>query len=135
MFPHEEMIHIRREKIANIAKDIPDLEIHGDKDSDTLLIGWGGTFGHLYTAMEELNKAGKPVAFVQFRYINPLPRNTHDVLKRYKKVIVAELNMGQFADYLQAKFHDVYVQRINKVQGQPFLVHEIIDGVTKIMED
>lgn len=132
---HEEMIHIRREKIANIAKDIPDLEIHGDKDSDTLLIGWGGTFGHLYTAMEELNKAGKPVAFVQFRYINPLPRNTHDVLKRYKKVIVAELNMGQFADYLQAKFHDVYVQRINKVQGQPFLVHEIIDGVTKIMED
>lgn len=132
---HEKMVYIRREKIDRIADNIPEQEVLCDKDSDTLLIGWGGTYGHLYTAAEELNKAGKKVAFSHFRYINPLPRNTHEILSKYKKVIVAELNTGQFADYLQSKYPDITFQRINKVQGQPFLVKEVIDGVTKIMEE
>lgn len=131
---HEKMVYIRKEKIERIADNIPALEVKGNADADTLLVGWGGTFGHLYTATEELNKAGTPVAFAHFRYINPLPANTAEVFAKYKKVIVAELNTGQFADFLQSKFPEVKFERINKVQGQPFLVKEVIDGVTKIME-
>ena len=131
---HEKMVYIRKEKIERIADNIPALEVSHNADADTLLVGWGGTFGHLYTAAEELNKDGKPVAFVHFRYINPLPANTAEVFGKYKRVIVAELNTGQFADFLQSKFPEVKFERINKVQGQPFLVKEVIDGVTKIME-
>ena len=132
---HEKMVYTRKEKIDRIANDIPALEVLCNADADTLIVGWGGTFGHLYTAAEEMNKAGKKVAFTHFRYINPLPANTAEVFAKYKRVIVAELNTGQFADYLQAKFPEVKISRINKVQGQPFLVKEIIDGVTKIMEE
>ncbi|MCD8385465.1 MAG: 2-oxoacid:acceptor oxidoreductase subunit alpha [Bacteroidales bacterium] len=132
---HEKMVMARREKIARIANNIPELEVLCDKDADTILIGWGGTYGHLYTAAEELCADGKPVAFAHFRYINPLPKNTADILSRYKRIIVAELNTGMFADYLQAKFPGRDIRRINKIQGQPFLVKEIVDGVNKIMEE
>ncbi|MDD6778424.1 MAG: 2-oxoacid:acceptor oxidoreductase subunit alpha [Bacteroidales bacterium] len=131
---HEKMVEARQRKIDLIARNIPEVEVQGNPDADTLLIGWGGTYGHLYTAVEELNRAGKPLAFAHFRYICPLPANTAEVISRYKRVIVAELNNGQFADYLQAKHPMVDIKRINKVQGQPFLVQEIIDGVTKFME-
>ncbi len=132
---HEKMVHTRREKVARIANDIPDVKVLCDKDADTLLIGWGGTYGHLYTAAEELCAAGKPVAFAHFRYINPLPKNALDVIRGYKRVIVAELNTGMFADYLQAKLPGVVVRRINKIQGQPFLVKEVVDGVINIMDE
>ncbi|MCC8112681.1 MAG: 2-oxoacid:acceptor oxidoreductase subunit alpha [Bacteroidales bacterium] len=132
---HEKMVMARREKIARIANNIPELEVLCDKDADTILIGWGGTYGHLYTAAEELCADGKRVAFAHFRYINPLPKNTADILSRYKRIIVAELNTGMFADYLQAKFPGRDIRRINKIQGQPFLVKEIVDGVNKIMEE
>ncbi len=131
---HEKMVLLRREKIARIANDIPEQEVLCDADADTLLIGWGGTYGHLYQAAEDLNAAGKRVAFTQFRYINPLPRNTAEILSRYKTIIVAELNTGMFADYLQSKFPNLDIRRINKIQGQPFLAQEVVDGVTKIME-
>lgn len=131
---HQKMVDLRQEKVDYIANNIPELEIQGNKDADTLLVGWGGTYGHLFTAVEEMNAQGKPVAFAHFRYINPLPKNAAEVLKRYKNVVVAELNNGQFANFLQAKDPMVNIKRINKVQGQPFLVKEIIDGVTKIME-
>ena len=131
---HEKMVNIRREKIARIADDIPALEVIGNADADTLLVGWGGTYGHLHTAADELNKSGRPVAFAHFRYINPLPANTGEVLSRYKKVVVAELNTGMFADYLQAKYPRTEIYRINKVQGQPFMVKEIVDQVSEIIE-
>lgn len=131
---HEKMVNLRREKVARIANDIPAQEVLCDADSDTLLIGWGGTFGHLYTAAQELCKQGKKVAFSHFRYINPLPANTAEILAKYKKVIVAELNTGMFADYLQAKFPKTEIHRINKIQGQPFLVSEVVDQVTNIIE-
>ncbi|MDE5857188.1 MAG: 2-oxoacid:acceptor oxidoreductase subunit alpha, partial [Muribaculaceae bacterium] len=131
---HEKMVELRREKIARIANDIPEQEVICDVNADTLLIGWGGTYGHLHEAAEDLNKAGKRVAFTQFRYINPLPKNTAEILNRYKTIIVAELNTGMFADYLQSKFPNLDIRRINKIQGQPFLSKEIVDGVTKIME-
>ena len=130
---HEKMVLTRRDKIARIADDIPLLEVEGNPDADTLLIGWGGTYGHLHTAARELNMAGTPVAFAHFRYINPLPANTLDIIRRYKRVIVAELNTGMFADYLQAKCPGTDIARINKIQGQPFLVKEVIDGVLNII--
>jgi 2-oxoglutarate ferredoxin oxidoreductase subunit alpha len=131
---HERMVKIRREKIERIADNIPALEVMGNPDADTLIVGWGGTYGHLHTAADELNRAGKPVAFAHFRYINPLPANTAEVLRRYRRVVVAELNTGMFADFLQAKFPDVKIERINKIQGQPFQVSEIIEGVKKYMD-
>ncbi len=131
---HEVMVNTRREKIARIADDIPSLEVIGDCDADTLLVGWGGTYGHLHTAADELNAAGRKMAFAHFRYINPLPANTGEVLRRYRRVIVAELNTGMFADYLQAKYPDVEIKRINKVQGQPFMVKEVVDKVTEFMK-
>lgn len=130
---HEKMVYTRKEKIARIADDIPALELLGDEDADILLTGWGGTYGHLRTAAAELRKSGKKVAFTHFRYINPLPANTAELLGKFKTVVVAELNTGQFADYLQGKFPGVHIERINKVQGQPFLVKEIIDAMLQIM--
>ncbi len=132
---HEHMVELRREKIARIADDIPALEVLGNPDADTLLVGWGGTYGHLHTAADELNAAGTPVAFAHFRYINPLPANTAEVLARYKKVIVAELNTGMFADFLQCRFPETRIARINKIQGQPFAVSEIVEKTRKIMEE
>ena len=129
------MVMARKQKVENIAFDIPSLEVMCDKDADTILIGWGGTYGHLYTAAEELNKNGRKVAFAHFRYINPLPRNTREVLSRYKTVICAELNTGMMADYLQTRVPGLQIKRINKIQGQPFLVQEIMDGVINIMDE
>lgn len=132
---HERMVMLRREKIARIADDIPEVEIIGNPDADTLLIGWGGTYGHLHTAADMLNAAGKPVAFAHFRYINPLPKNTAEVINRYGRVIVAELNTGMFADYLQCRFPGKNILRINKIQGQPFSSAEVAERVARMMED
>lgn len=131
---HEKMVETRRKKIAGIARSIPAMTPMGDPDADTILVGWGGTYGHLYTAMEELNASGHKVAFWQFRYINPLPANAIELLSKYKKIIVAELNTGMFADYLQMHLPNKEVLRINKIEGQPFLVKEIVDGVIKHIE-
>ena len=130
---HERMVECRRRKIAEIAREVPLVQPMGDADADTILIGWGGTYGHLLTACNELNATGHPCAFWQFRYINPMPSNALEVLSRYKKIIVAELNTGMFADYLQMHLPGKEILRINKVEGQPFLVKEIVDGVVKHM--
>ncbi len=131
---HEKMVNIRREKIARIADNIPALELDGDAKADTLLIGWGGTYGHLRTAAEELCAEGTPVALAHLRYINPLPANALDIFRSYKNVVVAELNTGMLADYLQSKLPGVNIRRINKVQGQPFTVAEVKDRLKCIIE-
>ncbi len=128
---HERMVNVRREKIARIANDIPELKLQGNAEADTVLVGWGGTYGHVLTAANRLNAEGTPVALAHFRYINPLPKNAIDELKKFKRIIVAELNTGMFADYLQQHIPGKEILRINKVEGQPFLVQEIIDGVKK----
>lgn len=132
---HEAMVQARRAKIARIADEIPMLEPMLDPkgEADTILVGWGGTYGHLLAAATELNESGHKVAFAQFRHINPLPKNALEVLSRYKRVIVAELNTGMFADYLQMHMPMKEILRINKVEGQPFLVREIVDGVINHM--
>jgi 2-oxoglutarate ferredoxin oxidoreductase subunit alpha len=130
---HEKMVFARREKVERVALDIPELDVMSNGDADTILIGWGGTYGHLRTAAEELINDGCKVDFAHFRYINPLPRNTKEVLSRYKNVICAELNTGQFADFLQSRMPGMQIKRINKIQGQPFLVSEIVAGVKDII--
>ena len=131
---HELMVKTRREKVARIADDIPLLEIEGQPDADTILVGWGGTYGHLLSACAELNSENIPVALAQFRYINPLPANALEVLKGYKNIIVAELNTGMFADYLQMHIPGKEIMRINKIEGQPFMVAEITEGVRKLIK-
>ncbi len=128
---HERMVNLRREKIARIADSIPELTIMGNPDAKTILVGWGGTYGHLFTACEELNAGGHDVAFAQFRYINPMPKNALKTLEKYDNIIVAELNTGMFADYLQQHLPGKTIKRINKIEGQPFMVKEIVDGVIK----
>ncbi|MDE6418528.1 MAG: 2-oxoacid:acceptor oxidoreductase subunit alpha [Duncaniella sp.] len=130
---HERMVEARRRKVEMVAYDIPELKLYDCPDADTILVGWGGTYGHLRTAAQELAKEGRPVAFAHFNYINPLPRNTREVLSRFKRVIVAELNSGMFADYLQSKFPELEIKRINKVQGQPFLVGEVVAKVKELL--
>ena len=126
---HEKMVETRRRKVELIANDIPAHDVLCRADADTLVVGWGGTYGHLLTACTQLCDEGTPVALAHFRYINPLPANTAEILGRYKRVIVAELNTGMFADYLQARFPSVEIQRINKTQGQPFLVSELKSSI------
>ncbi len=134
---HERMVKARAKKIEKVAKHIPELVVKrdGNEFADTLMVGWGGTYGHMLEACEELNKSGIKIDLAQFRYINPLPLNTHSTLCRYKRVIVCELNSGQFARYLRSKFPDVNIKQVNKVQGQPFLVSEIVKGVKLNLED
>lgn len=133
---HQSMIDIRQNKIERIADFIPEQEVMGDKDAETLIVGWGGTYGHLLEATLHLQDSGKKVAFTQFRHISPLPKNTHDLLKGYKKVIVAEQNSGQFAAYLSSKFQDLSnIHKFNRIEGQPFKVSELVKEFTKIMEE
>lgn len=131
---HELMVKTRREKVARISRDIPLLEIEGNPDADTILVGWGGTYGHLLTACAELNAEGLNLAMAQFRYINPMPQNAIGLLKKYKNIIVAELNTGMFADYLQMHIPGKEILRVNKIEGQPFMVQEIKDGVRNCLK-
>ena len=130
---HAHMVETRRMKIANIANYIPELKLKGDPTADTVIVGWGSTYGHILEAVTRLNNEGVKIAMAQLRYINPLPKNTAELLSRFKTVIVAELNTGQLACYLQSKVPNLNICHINKVQGQPFMVQEIVDGVKNIM--
>ena len=123
---HDLMTRKRAQKIANI--EVPDLEVLGDKDdADLLIVGFGSTFGHLHAAMDEMRAQGKKVAMAQFRYLNPLPKNTAEVLTKYKKVVVAEQNMGQLAGYLRMKVDNFVPAQFNQVKGQPFVVNELVE--------
>lgn len=130
---HDKMCRLRAGKIERIP--VPDLEVLGDKDdAELLIVGFGGTSGHLYSAMEELRKQGRKVAFAHFKYINPLPANTADVLKKYPKTVVAEQNLGQLAAYLRAKVDGFMPYQYNEVKGQPFVVSELVSEINKIFE-
>ena len=128
------MTNLRQAKIDKIADSLPLLEVEGAEDADLLVVGWGSTYGHLCSAVEELNQAGKKAALAHFQYINPLPKNTEEVLRKYKKIVVAEQNLGQFAAYLRGKFNGLAVSQYNEVKGQPFQTHELVEAFTKIME-
>ena len=130
---HDLMTRKRQAKIDNI--EVPDLQVVGDADdADLLIVGFGSTYGHLHAAMDEMRKQGKKVALAQFRYINPLPKNTAEVLKKYKKVVVAEQNMGQLAAYLRMKVDGFVPAQFNQVKGQPFVVNELVEAFCTIMK-
>jgi 2-oxoglutarate ferredoxin oxidoreductase subunit alpha len=128
---HDLMCRLRAEKVAKIP--VPDVEVQGAEDADLLIVGFGGTYGHLYSAMEEMNKAGKKVALAHFTFLNPLPKNTAEVLTRYKKVVVAEQNLGQFAGYLRMKVDGFNPYQYNEVKGQPFVVSELVAAFNEIL--
>ena len=131
---HDKMDRLRYSKVQKIP--VPDLEVEGDKDdADLLIVGFGSTYGHLYSAMEELRKQGHKVALAQFQYINPLPRNTKDVLLRYKKVVVAEQNLGQMAAYLRIRVDGFKPYKFNQVKGQPFQTGELTSTFLKLLEN
>lgn len=129
---HQLMVNTRKAKIKKIAGFIPEQEVIGDRDADTLIVGWGGTYGHLLEVMMRIQDKGKKVAFAHFRFINPLPHNTYDILKKYKTIIVAEQNTGHFASYLLSRFNDIKIHRFNRVEGQPFSVSELVDEFMNI---
>ncbi|MDR3059586.1 MAG: 2-oxoacid:acceptor oxidoreductase subunit alpha [Prevotella sp.] len=128
---HQKMTNVRQAKVDRVADVIPQLELVGGEDADLLVVGWGGTYGHLREAVEKMNANGDKVALAHFRFINPLPKNTESVLRKFKKIIVAELNNGQLAGFLMEKIPGLQVSRYNKVEGQPFAVSELIDAFTK----
>ena len=129
---HHLMTQLRQQKIDNI--QVPDVVVEGDKDdAELLIVGFGGTYGHLHAAMDDMRAAGKKVALAHFKYINPLPKNTEEVLKKYPKVVVAEQNMGQFAGYLRMKIDGFVPNQYNEVKGQPFVVNELVAAFTEIL--
>ncbi len=129
---HDLMTRKRQAKIDAIP--VPDLEVLGDKDdADLLIVGFGGTYGHLHAAMDQMRAEGKKVAMAHFRFINPLPKNTAEVLKKYKKVVVAEQNMGQLAGWLRMKVDGFVPCQYNEVKGQPFKVNELVKAFDAIL--
>ena len=130
---HEMMVRERAAKVAKVADFIPEQSVIGEKTGDILVVGWGGTFGHLYSAVHALQEEGKSVSLAHFDYINPLPKNTGEVLSGFKKIIVCELNSGHFAGYLRNRFPQFTYHQYNKVQGQPFIVTDVVAAIRAIM--
>ncbi len=133
-YNHQKMVLTRQAKIDKIADFIPEQEVLGDEDADLLIVGWGGTYGHLCEAMETMQDSGKKVALAHFKFISPLPKNTVELLTKYKNVVVAEQNNGQFANYLRSKVPCFTPHRFNRVKGQPFIVSRLVEEFTKLLE-
>lgn len=131
---HERMTMLRDSKIKKIVDGIPEQKVEGVEDADVLVIGWGSTYGHITTAVSELIAEGKKVAHTHFNYIYPLPRNTEDILKKYRKIVVCELNLGQFVNYLRMNFPQYEYRQFNKVMGLPFAVADLKESINEIME-
>ena len=130
---NEHMIKLRAEKVARIADFIPELEVNGPEQGDLLVVGWGGTYGAIRAAVEQMQQEGRSVASVHLRHLNPFPRNLGNVLGRYRQVLVPELNLGQLSLLLQASF-PIRVVQLNKVQGKPFKIREIADKIRAILD-
>lgn len=131
---HQKMVDTRKNKIAKISDFIPEQIVLGDESSETLVVGWGGTYGHLREAVELMNRDEKKIALSHFSFISPLPKNTETILRKYKKIIVAEQNNGQFAGYLAEQFSNLPIAKYNVVNGQPFEVSDLIEFFTKEIE-
>lgn len=129
---HNEMSHLRYEKVAKI--EVPDLKVEGDADdADLLIVGFGSTYGHLLSTMKVLREKGHKVALAQFKYINPLPANTAEVLMKYKKVVVAEQNLGQLAALLRIRINGFTPYQFDQVKGQPFVVNELVSQFERLI--
>ena len=130
---HELMVNLRNQKVARVAAKVPDLEVSGEEEGDLLVVGWGGSYGYRVMAVKELQAQGYRISNVTFNYINPLPGNVRDVFSRFKKIVVCELNLGQFANYLRMKYPEFHYEQITKVQGLPFTIKEIKEKCLKLL--
>ncbi len=131
---HESMVRQRDEKVERVVDEIPDLKVMGKKSGDLLVIGWGSSYGHILSAVTDLQKEGYKIAGAHFSYIRPLPKNTAKVFEGFKNLVVCELNSGQFANYLKTKHQQFTYHQYNKIQGLPFTVKEIKDYCIKLLE-
>jgi 2-oxoglutarate ferredoxin oxidoreductase subunit alpha len=122
---HERMTYLREEKVMKVANYIPEQKVFGPEEADLLVVSWGGTYGVMLTVVEKMLEEGKSVAHAHFRHIMPLPRNTEELLGRYKKIVVCEINNGQFVKYLKMNFPQFKYEQYNKIQGLPFMVAEL----------
>jgi 2-oxoglutarate ferredoxin oxidoreductase subunit alpha len=129
---HEKMAHFRNEKVQRVADYLPPQEVEGDPEGDTLVVSWGGTYGFVHAAVNHVRTRGKTVGHVHFKHIMPLPLNTGELLGKYKKILVCELNGGQFVNYLRMTHPQYAYRQYNKVQGQPFLVEELVEAIMSI---
>lgn len=127
---HQIMCDLREEKVQRVQNYIPNQEIEGEQEGDVLIVGWGGTYGHLKNALDLLLADGKKVGLAHFNYIKPLPKNTNDIFKKFKKIIVCELNLGQFANYLRMNFVGIDFLQYNKLQGLPFTEDELVEAIS-----
>lgn len=134
-YNHEKMTTLRTEKIARVANSIPKQQVIGPEEGDLLVVGWGGTYGALYTAVVEMQEEGHSISLAQFNYINPLPLNVSDIFSKFRKIIVCELNLGQFAAYLRSKLPQYNYIQFNKVQGLPFLISELKHKFTEVLNE
>ena len=130
---HQEMTRTRAAKVAMVADELPTPEVMGEKDADVLVIGWGGTRGHLQTAVSELQQEGKSISLLHFNYLNPMPHGVEELLKGHKKIVVCELNEGQFASYLRQQFQQFTFEQYNKTEGQPFTIVELKDKFNSLL--
>ena len=130
---HQEMTRTRAAKVALVADELPTPEVMGEKDADVLVIGWGGTRGHLQTAVSELQEEGKSISLLHFNYLNPMPHGVEELLKGHKKIVVCELNEGQFASYLRQMFQNYTFEQYNKTEGQPFTIVELKDKFNSLL--
>ena len=128
---HELMVRERAAKVAAVASMIPELKVEGEESGGILIVGWGGTYGHILSAFEELRNEGRKVSFAHFDFICPLPANTEEVFRRFRRIIVCELNSGQFASYLRSILPGHEYLQCNRIQGQTFLVKDIVDCINE----
>ncbi len=132
---HQHMVKIREEKVMRVAAKLPLQKIHGDATGELLVVSWGGTEGSIKTAIRELQKQGKKIGHAHFNHIMPLPANTESILESYRKVVVCELNNGQFVKYLRSEFPRISYMQYNKIQGLPFFTDELMEKFTQLMEE
>ena len=133
---HQKMVDNREAKVQKVADVIPLQEVDGIKrNGDLLVVSWGGTYGAIHSAVKKAQKEGKKISHAHFHYINPLPKNTEKILKSYKKILVCELNSGQFVKYLRMQFPMPNIYQFNKVQGLPFMTNELTDKFNQILEE
>jgi len=129
------MSELRAEKVRRVANYLESQRVFGEKTGDLLVVSWGGTYGVMVEAIQEMQEQGKKVSLAHFHYINPLPKNTAEIFKGFKKIIVPELNLGQFVSYLRMHFQDFKFEQFNKIQGLPFMVKELVDKFNELLEE
>jgi 2-oxoglutarate ferredoxin oxidoreductase subunit alpha len=131
---HHINTEIRAAKVEKVVDMIPELEVDGELEGDLLVVGWGGTYGHMISSVRAMQDAGKKVSLAHFNYIKPLPKNTAEVFSKFRKIVVCELNLGQFASYLRDKVPGIHYYQVNKMKGLPFSVNELVENFEKILE-